>query len=148
MEGGGPSGAPGAEGLFTMADYTKPIMVVDDDSMVVSMLQDTLEDSGYQVLSYTSAKTAVAALPDTEVELVITDYHMPEMTGLDLLKAVNILQDELGRRMAVIVLSAQKDAKIALELVKNSAFSYQSKPLDIQKLLLDVQRAITKLMLP
>ena len=131
-----------------MADYTKPIMVVDDDSMVVSMLQDTLEDSGYQVLSYTSAKTAVAALPDTEVELVITDYHMPEMTGLDLLKAVNILQDELGRRMAVIVLSAQKDAKIALELVKNSAFSYQSKPLDIQKLLLDVQRAITKLMLP
>ena len=131
-----------------MPDYAKPIMVVDDDPMVVAMLQDTLEDAGYKVVSFTDAREAVAALPDTMVELVITDYHMPAMTGLDLLKSVNGLQEQLGRRMAVIVLSAQKDAKIALELVKNAAFSYQSKPLDIQKLLMDVQRAITKLMLP
>ena len=50
--------------------------------------------------------------------------------------------------MLVIILSAQKDAKIALELVKHQAFCYQSKPLDIQKLLMDVSRAVTRLNLP
>jgi DNA-binding NtrC family response regulator len=70
---------------------------------------------------------------------------MPGLSGLELLKAVNKMQGELRRIMLVIILSGQHDAKIALELVKNRAFSYQSKPLDIQKLLLDVSRAVTTL---
>ena len=61
---------------------------------------------------------------------------------------VNILQEKLGKKMFVIILSAQKDATIALELLKHKAFAYQSKPLDFQKLLVDVSRAITTLVLP
>ena len=131
-----------------MPEYSNPIMVVDDDPMVCSMLKDTLEDSGYQVLSFTDGKSAIEAIPNHNVEIVISDYHMPGVSGLDLLKRINELQGEIGRQMLVIILSAQKDAMVALELVKHNAFSYQSKPLDIQKLLMDVSRAITKLMLP
>ena len=131
-----------------MADYQTPVMVVDDDPMIVAMLQDTLEESGYNVVTFTNAKEAVEYLPNSDIELIISDYHMPEFTGLDLLKKVNELQESLGRRMCVIILSAQKDAKIALELVMHKAFCYQSKPLDIQKLLMDVSRAVTKLALP
>lgn len=131
-----------------MTAYQKPLMVVDDDPMVVAMLEDTLEDAGYKVLTFTSGKEAVEHLPKSEVELIISDYHMPEFSGLDLLKSVNEMQESIGRRMLVIILSAQKDAKIALELVKHNAFCYQSKPLDLQKLLMDVSRAVTKLALP
>jgi DNA-binding NtrC family response regulator len=131
-----------------MSNYEKPIMVVDDDHMVAAMIQDTLEDAGYQVIAFTDSKKALEEIPDSGVELIISDYHMPDVSGLDLLKAVNEMQDKLGRRMSVIILSAQKDAMIALELVKHRAFAYQSKPLDIQKLLMDVSRAVTKLALP
>ncbi len=131
-----------------MSTYEKPILVVDDDHMVCAMLQDTLEESGYTVVAFTDPRKALEYIPSSEVELIVSDYHMPDVSGLDLLKAVNRMQDELGRRMSVIILSAQKEPKVALELVKHQAFTYQSKPLDIQKLLMDISRAITKLALP
>ena len=127
---------------------TQTILVVDDEILITTLLKDTLEDEGYTVLTFTEGKAAADALPTSDVEIIITDYHMPEFNGLDLLKRVNELRRELDRNMLVIVLSAQKDSTIALELVKNDAFSYQSKPLDIQRLLMDVSRAITKLTLP
>ena len=107
-----------------------------------------LGHAGYQVIAFTDSKKALKAISTSSVELIVSDYHMPDVSGLDLLKAVNEMQDKLGRKMSVIILSAQKDAMIALELVKHRAFAYQSKPLDIQKLLMDVSRAVTKLTLP
>ena len=124
------------------------MVVRDDDHMVAAMIQDTLEESGYKVIAFTDSKKALESIATSGVELIVSDYHMPDVSGLDLLKAVNEMQERLGRRMSVIILSAQKDAMIALELVKHRAFAYQSKPLDIQKLLMDVSRAVTKLTLP
>jgi two-component system response regulator AtoC len=128
-----------------MSNYEKPIMVIDDDRIVASLMQDALETAGYKVITFTDSKKALESIADSGVELIVSDYHMPGLSGLELLKAVNKMQGELRRIMLVIILSGQHDAKIALELVKNRAFSYQSKPLDIQKLLLDVSRAVTTL---
>jgi len=131
-----------------MSNYEKTILVVDDDHMVCAMIQDTLEDAGYKIIAFTDSIKAMEAVKTEDIELIVSDYHMPDVSGLDLLKEVNKLQEELGKKMLVIILSAQKDAMIALELVKHKAFAYQSKPLDIQKLLMDVSRAVTKLALP
>ena len=116
--------------------------------MIAEMIKDTLEDAGYKVLPFTDSRKAIDSIASNGIELIVSDYHMPDVSGLDLLKEVNILQDKLGKKMFVIILSAQKDATIALELLKHKAFAYQSKPLDFQKLLVDVSRAITTLVLP
>ncbi len=128
--------------------YDKPIMVVDDDPMVLMMLKDTLEEAGYKVATFDNAADALAELEKGEIELVVSDHNMPELTGLDLLKKVNEMKARSGRNIQVIMLTAQKDGKIALELVKNDAFSYHAKPINVQQFLMDIERAIVRLRLP
>ncbi|MEG3148584.1 PAS domain S-box protein [Sphingomonas sp. ZT3P38] len=60
------------------------VLAVDDDSLVLTNTAAMLEDMGHRVLQATSARQALALLEGSEVDLVVTDYAMPEMTGAQL----------------------------------------------------------------
>jgi CheY-like chemotaxis protein len=76
---------------------TDPIVVlaVDDDDLVLLNTQAMLEDLGHAVVTAGSADQAMAALRDGRVDLVITDYAMPGMTGLQLAEAIHATRPQL-----------------------------------------------------
>jgi len=64
------------------------ILVVDDEYLVAIMLADMLEDEGHEVLTASNGQLALDAIANRQPDLVITDFMMPVMTGLELAEAL------------------------------------------------------------
>jgi two-component system chemotaxis response regulator CheY len=77
------------------------ILVVDDDSQVRKLCRTTLEAAGYLVREATNGNTALEALEDFRFDVIVLDLCMPDMDGLEFLKAVNAG----GTKLNIIVIS-------------------------------------------
>jgi CheY-like chemotaxis protein len=64
------------------------ILVVDDEFLLAMMLTDILEDEGYEVDTVSNGEAALAAVRKRRPDLVVTDFMMPMMTGLEFAEAV------------------------------------------------------------
>jgi DNA-binding NtrC family response regulator len=117
------------------------ILIVDDESSVLFLLREVLEERGHEVLSATSGVQA-AALADAgkleDVELVLTDFAMPELDGLGLLAALKCLHPELP----VVLLTARGSERLAARTIKEGAFDYLPKPFELDELEAVVARAL------
>ena len=85
----------GTTGSTVLADHASPpsrpltVLVVDDDSLVLTNMAAMLEDLGHQVFEANSARQALAILRrEAAIELVITDQAMPHMTGVQLIAEI------------------------------------------------------------
>jgi DNA-binding NtrC family response regulator len=114
------------------------ILVVDDDDSLRRVTQFKLEQAGYRVGTAESGKQALAFLEKTPVDLVITDLHMPGMSGLELLKAIRAENPEI----AIIIVTAYGTIESAVEAMKAGAYDYITKPVNHDELLLICQRAL------
>jgi CheY-like chemotaxis protein len=72
------------------------VLAVDDDGLVLTNTAAMLEDLGHQVIVAASASEALALLAEHPVDLVITDYAMPQMTGLQLAREIEARRPGLG----------------------------------------------------
>ncbi len=111
------------------------VLVVDDEAGVRFTLNEILVDRGYQVTCVDSAAAALRYLDDCDV--VISDYSMPQRTGLQ------FLDDVIARNplLPVILLTAHGSEKIATAAIKHGAYDYVTKPFDIDELVALVARA-------
>lgn len=110
-----------------MTDMKKGrILIVDDEPEVLNSLEEFLIESGYQVSAYTSAKKALETLRAQEFDLILTDLIMPEMTGIDLLKAAL----EIDPLFVGIVITGKGTVATAVEAMKIGAFDYLIKPFE------------------
>src|SRR3990172_7503830 len=89
----------------------KTILVVDDEKSVRESLNKVLSKEGYRVLEAESGEEALSVCRKEFVNLVLTDLKMPEMDGLELLKALKLLQPDV----AVIMMTAYGTIEKALE---------------------------------
>jgi DNA-binding NarL/FixJ family response regulator len=89
--------------------YTLPIVLIDDDRVWLETLADYLEEKGFRVVSTSSPAQALAALRQQEAGLVISDYHMPGMNGLELARCLR----EQHKRTAVLLLSSAEEPDLA-----------------------------------
>jgi CheY-like chemotaxis protein len=73
------------------------VLYVDDDDAIVLLMTRMLEQQGYQVSGFLDAKDAVAAVraDPARFDLVVTDYNMPGMSGLDLARAIRDIRSDL-----------------------------------------------------
>jgi len=78
--------------------HQRPLVVlaVDDDSLVLNNMAAMIEDLGHRVIAAGSGAEALAALDEQAVDLVITDYAMPQMTGLQLADEIGVCHPHLG----------------------------------------------------
>jgi CheY-like chemotaxis protein len=112
---------------------TKHIMIVDDEEDHRLLLGDLLESKGYSISTAKNAKQALAQLSTQTVDLVITDFMMPEMNGLELIRAM--AWKEWLNMIPVILLTANARENLE-DLAKNAgAFSTVFKPFDNKSLL-------------
>lgn len=87
------------------------VLLVDDDLFAAELASVFLEMSGYEVVLAESAMTALANLDsDDGIDLVISDFHMPEITGLDLLEVLRAN----GWKKPFILLSASEMTDITI----------------------------------
>lgn len=114
------------------------ILVVDDERGLCAGIQEALKREGYAV---DAATDAVAALQLTEAglyNLVITDFRMPQLNGLELLSRIKAR----SRDTLFIMMTAYGTVEGAVEAMKQGAYDYLPKPLDMQRLRAVVQKAL------
>ncbi len=115
------------------------IRVVDDDAEMRESLEFLLSTEGWKVRSYPSAKAFLETDDDMIPGCLLLDIRMPEMSGLE-------LQEKLKTRdysLPVLFITAHGDITMAVEAVKNGAFDFLPKPLDDEKLLSSVEKAVS-----
>lgn len=114
------------------------ILLVEDDRELRSLLAEVLEDAGYAVDAASSGQEALAFLARREPALVITDLMMPGLTGKDVLVEARRVHPDVN----VVVITAFGSIESAIDMVKEGAFDYLTKPFSNDELLLSVQRAL------
>lgn len=114
------------------------ILVVDDDAAVGWALQQALGQAGYTVALAADAQAAQRQLKRQAADLVITDIRMPGMSGLELLSLLRAEHPDLP----VVVSTAHGTMETAIEAVGKGAFDYLPKPLDLDRTLDVVRRAL------
>lgn len=116
----------------------KSILVVDDERSITSALELILSESGFRVLTAHSFAEATKALSDAAVDLVITDFCLPDATGIDLI--VHIKKVSPDRE--VILMTGYGSLDITIEAIKCGAYYYLEKPCTPDRLLALVDRAL------
>lgn len=116
------------------------ILVVDDAPTAVDILQRNLELRGYRVYTASNVVDALKTLESAPINLVITDYKMPRVSGLDLIRHIRANFHETE----VIMVTGYASVKGAVEAVKMGAEEYLPKPFTDEELFTAVDRALNK----
>lgn len=116
------------------------ILVVDDDSNILELIQMRLESLGYTVATAPSENEAREAMKGDGFDLAILDLQLEEEDGITLMKEFLVDRPD----MPVIILTAHGSIESAVEAMKEGAFTYLTKPFDARELALQIERAIEK----
>jgi len=100
------------------------ILIVDDEIGFCELMQGILTREGYKVDTATSGYEALKLLNENTYDIVYTDLKMPEMDGLELLKAIK----EIDENIIVLMITAYGTIETAVEAMKEGAYDYITKP--------------------
>ena len=114
------------------------ILVVDDELQLMQALCELLDEQGYEVHGCTSAEEACTIQQEHDFDILVTDYMMPGMDGIDLLQA----SLEIDPNLIVIIMTGQGTVTNAVEAMKCGAFDYVLKPFKVNSLLPVLGRAM------
>ncbi len=117
------------------------ILAVDDDLISLRLLQGALQKGGYQVITASHAKEAREILSEKGFDqflCVVSDYRMPEMTGLDLTQWIS----KADKTLACILLSAEADKQMISDSLRIGVFDFLEKPLVLSTMRASVHKAI------
>ncbi len=116
------------------------ILVVDDVPDTVELIRRNLELAHYAVMTASSVAEARTILERQRFDLVITDYHMPFASGIELIRLVR----EAYPDTALIMITGYASVEGAVEAIKAGAEEYLAKPFTDEELLTTVERTIAK----
>jgi DNA-binding NtrC family response regulator len=113
------------------------ILIVDDEDMVITSLRVFLElETEFHVEGFTDPERAAARLAERTVDVVVSDYLMPKMNGIQLLKKAREVQPEATR----ILLTGHADKQSAVQAINEvGLYHYVEKPWDNTALLLVIR---------
>ncbi|OGW18999.1 MAG: hypothetical protein A2072_08670 [Nitrospirae bacterium GWC1_57_7] len=114
------------------------ILVIEDKESMLSMLTQTLEAEGYQVLPAKDGAEGIRKLGDGRVNVVLTDLKLPKKDGFEVLKAAK----QESPHLPVIVMTAFGSIETAVKAVKEGAYDFLTKPFDTDHLLVLIKRAL------
>ena len=112
------------------------IVVIDDEVLILGFLKDVLANEEYDVEIFSSANKAITHIDENEVDLVITDVQMNEMTGDDILNYVKKNRPDTG----VIIITGFGNVSHAVRSLQKGAFDYITKPFKAKEIIQRVRR--------
>jgi DNA-binding NtrC family response regulator len=109
----------------------KPLLVViDDEQGILDVVGRFAQRAGYEAITFSNGREAIAQLQTRRADLVMVDLRMPEVGGLDVLKAIR----EIDPRCQAVLMTGFASVETAVEAIKLGATDYLSKPLDFERL--------------
>ncbi len=116
------------------------IMIVEDDDASRYALADYISMGGYRVFEAGDLKTAAKILNSDHIDIVVTDLKLPDGTGLELLKTIKDLTEDIE----VLIITGFSSVKSAVEAMKADAYDYITKPVNLEELSLILKRIVSK----
>jgi DNA-binding NtrC family response regulator len=117
---------------------THRIMVIDDERIVGEMAKLSLEQEGYVVETFVNAQPALARLEEVPFDVVITDYKMKGVDGMEVLKNVR----KSHPAVKVIMITAFANLDTAIEALRGEVHDFFPKPVKLKELKASIQRAL------
>jgi CheY-like chemotaxis protein len=106
------------------------VLVVDDESRVAAMLEETLRYLGYEVEVAPTGEDALRALPAFRPDVILLDISLPSMSGETVLERLRVTHPLLP----VIMVTGNADLEVAQRTLDQGAFDYIAKPFDLVRL--------------
>src|SRR6185295_6777837 len=119
-------------------EVTVKILLVEDKDSLRQMLSTAIRKAGYPVDEAADGNAAAEKIRKQPYQLVITDLRLPTLSGLEILK----VQKEIDSTIPVLVMTAYGTIEEAVQAMKQGAFDFVPKPVDISHLMLLIGRAL------
>jgi len=116
------------------------ILIVDDEKSLLDLLSHVFRKEGYGVRTSLSGARALEILEKEDIDLVVTDIKMPQLSGMDVLKTVKARDPEIP----VVMITAYGSVQQAVDALKSGALDYVVKPFDVEELKIVVARGLEK----
>ena len=108
-------------------DLSMKVLVVDDFATMRRILKNVLKEIGFtKIVEADDGSTALAVLKKDKVDLIVSDWNMPEVTGLELLKHVR--RDELMKDMPFLMVTSEGQKDMVIQAVQAGVSNYVVKP--------------------
>ncbi|MGD1890875.1 MAG: sigma-54-dependent transcriptional regulator [Cyclobacteriaceae bacterium] len=116
------------------------VLIIDDDPAFCTLLRNFLTKNNYETQEAYSAKEGIRAVYDQSFDIILIDYRLPDMDGLELLK--NIKKRYL--HLPVIIMTNYANIKTAVKAMQLGAFEYVTKPINPDEILLSIRNALNE----
>ena len=114
------------------------VLVVDDQDSIRHFVAKAMEEEGHDVCAAPSGEEALGLFSADPPDAVILDLKLPGMNGMDVLEKIK----QINKETIVIMITAYGEISSAVKAIKKGAFDYIPKPLDIDHLILTLNRAL------
>jgi len=114
------------------------VLIIDDEPLMRISISDALKAEGYNVASAATGSDGLKAIKDASYDVVITDLRLPEVDGVQILKACR----QISPNTKVLMITAYGSVDTAVEAMKIGAYDYITKPFSMDELILTVKRLI------
>ncbi|HXS10033.1 MAG TPA: response regulator, partial [Candidatus Krumholzibacteria bacterium] len=114
------------------------ILLVDDQDTIRFFLEKTLKQEGYEAVTARTGAEAVAKAREVVPDLVLLDLKLPDMDGLEVLRRIKEIFPEIG----IVMITAFGDVETAVTAMKNGAYDFVSKPINLDQLLMVIRKGL------
>mgnify|MGYP000306514094 CR=1 FL=1 len=120
--------------------HRSKILVVDDEPSMRELLDIVLRREGHEVFTASNGKAAIEILEREPIDLLVSDIKMPDMSGVEVLKAAKLLDPDI----VGIMVTAYASVENAVEAMHLGAYDYVSKPFNVDELKLRIRKALER----
>ena len=115
-------------------------LIIDDDEATLDMMRFRLEADGFAVTTADRGSTALEHIRDTEFDIVLTDFNLPDTNGIEIVRA----SKEVSPETEIIMITAFGSVDKAIEATKAGAFYYVEKPVKFDDLRVLIEKAVER----
>ena len=113
------------------------VLIIEDERILSHAMRDYLARRGYEPVVAGSGEEGLKLLRDSEMDLVVLDYQLPGMDGIDTLRQIK----QAAPATEVVMVTAHGSVKIAVEAMRAGSFDYLTKPVDLEELAVVLDKA-------
>lgn len=117
-------------------NFSVNILLVDDSSLSLKMLSHGLNNQNFTIFTAKNGNEALGVLQKQNINLMVTDYQMPDMNGIELTIEARQLFDKT--QLSILGISAQSDNELGTLFIKNGANDFLLKPFSLEELILRI----------
>jgi len=117
----------------------KKILLCDDDFIIIKLVENKLKSEGYEVIIANDGNRAVDLVKSQDFDLIITDMHMPFVTGMEL---VDLVKNELNKTTPIIIVTKDTSDNTKEDAYVVGADDYLNKPVNLNILSVKVSRLL------